>query len=192
MTRSRKLTRRIRAHMAETGLPYTAARAAIVGSDVAPPRREERPVMREVIVLNVRDWEAISRHVPPEQLHDQPSNMLVLRERDGERGTVIFCGEFEGRAVARALDGEVPPKPMTHDLLVSAVDALGGAPSEARITGLEGTTFVGELDLRTTDGEVRTVTARPSDAIAVAVRAGCPILVADDLLLAPTTSPPNT
>lgn len=111
---------------------------------------------------------------------EMPSNqpIVLLREVDGDRYLPIWIGAAEATAIAYVQQGVVPPRPLTHDLMRDVIDTLGSPMREVRITGLEDGVFYAELDL----GEGVVVDARPSDAIAVALRTGSPILVADDVL----------
>ena len=122
--------------------------------------------MREVEVVGVRI--------------ELPSNQpLVLpKETDGERHLPIWIGAPEASAIAFVQQGIVPPRPMTHDLLASVVTALGRSVSEVRLVSVEDTVFYAELVF---DNGV-TVSSRASDAIAVALRAPCPILCAEAVL----------
>lgn len=122
--------------------------------------------MREMDVMGVRV--------------EMPSNipMVLLREVGGSRYLPIWVGANEASAIASALEGLVPPRPLTHDLMVDVLGDLGHALDSVRVTRLndEGT-FFAELII---DGTA--ISARPSDAIALAIRAGADILCADEVL----------
>ncbi len=109
-----------------------------------------------------------------------PSNqpLVLLRETEGERHLPIWIGAPEASAIAFVQQGIVPPRPMTHDLLVNAVTAAGKSITEVRITSVEDTVYHAQLVL--SDGG--TVNSRASDALAVALRVPCPIYCADDVL----------
>jgi bifunctional DNase/RNase len=109
-----------------------------------------------------------------------PSNqpLVLLRESEGERHLPIWIGAPEASAIAFVQQGIVPPRPMTHDLLVNAVTAAGKSITEVRITSVEDTVYHAQLVL--SDGG--TVNSRASDALAVALRVPCPIYCADDVL----------
>lgn len=114
---------------------------------------------------------------------DQTTNqpVILLREEDGLRVLPIWIGHPEATAILIAVEGVQPPRPMTHDLLLATLVAAGWALERVEITRLEEGTFYAAIILR---GEERTmaVDARPSDSIALAVRAGCPILVAEAVM----------
>lgn len=106
-----------------------------------------------------------------------PSNapIVLLRELSGQhRMLPIFIGPAEATSIAFALEGAEPPRPMTHDLMVILLDELGAELESVVVTELREKTFYAELHLVTGDGE-RSVSCRPSDAIALAVRTSTPI-----------------
>ena len=107
--------------------------------------------------------------------------VLWLREVGGRRVLAITIGAREAESIGWALEGIEFPRPMTHDLLATVVSDLGAALTEVRITHVDAGTFFAELVL-VRDGETLRVSARPSDAIALAVRVGAP-LAADDGVL---------
>ena len=111
---------------------------------------------------------------------EMPTNqpIVLLRERDGERYLPIWIGAAEATAIAYAQQGVVPPRPMTHDLLKNVIEALGHELVEVRIVELKDSIFHATLVF---DGAVE-VSARSSDAIALALRTGTSILVEDGLL----------
>lgn len=103
-----------------------------------------------------------------------PSNQPVLILRGADSSTehlhvAVVVGPAEAAAVARALQGDIPARPMTHDLLTSVLDALGGGVETVEIRLLDTSTYAGTIVLNSG----RKVDARASDAIAVAVRAHC-------------------
>lgn len=104
---------------------------------------------------------------------EMPSNqpIVLLRERDGERYLPIWIGAVEATAIAFAQQGVVPARPMTHDLLRDVISALDRPIEKIQITDLREGIFFAELHFA--DGVV--VSARPSDAIALALRTNAPI-----------------
>ena len=111
---------------------------------------------------------------------EMPSNqpIVLLREVEGDRYLPIWIGATEATASAYVQQGVVPPRPLTHDLLKDVIDALDRSLIEVRITRLEDGVFFAELHL--SGGVV--VSARPSDAIALALRAEVPIYGAEEVL----------
>ena len=111
---------------------------------------------------------------------EMPSNtpIVLLREREGERYLPIWVGAVEATAIAYAQQGVVPPRPLTHDLMRDLLDALDAPISEVRITGLEDGVFHAVIAF----ASGLEVAARPSDAIALALRAEAPIVGAESVL----------
>jgi bifunctional DNase/RNase len=103
---------------------------------------------------------------------------LILRETAGLRRIPIIIGGFEAQAIALEMEGIKPPRPLTHDLVKLLVEALGGSLAEVSIHELRDGTFFASLKL-TDDQEID---ARPSDAIALAIRFGVPIWVAEAVM----------
>lgn len=111
---------------------------------------------------------------------EMPANtpVLILREVEGTRVLPIWIGAVEATAIAVVQQGLEPQRPLTHDLLLQVVEAAGHQLTAVSITDLRDGVFYAELEL--SDGIV--VSARPSDAVALALRAGCPILCEEAVL----------
>jgi hypothetical protein len=108
--------------------------------------------------------------------------VLLLTEAEGLGRTLpIFIGAPEATAIAFAIQGVATPRPMTHDLLRDVVEALGASLERVVITELRSATYFAELQLKRGTGTLN-VSSRPSDAVALAVRTGSPLYVADDLM----------
>lgn len=113
-----------------------------------------------------------------------PTNapVLVLRELNGRRRIMtIHIGGTEASAIHTALEGVEPPRPLTHDLLVDVIESVDVTLESVTITELRDQTYYAEMLLQTAAGQ-RSVSCRPSDAIAVALRAGQPIYVSDAVI----------
>lgn len=110
--------------------------------------------------------------------------VVFLREAVGDRGVAIWIGSAEAAAIALALQGEQAPRPLTADLLVATLAAGNAAVRRAAITAMRGGTYFAELDIERPDGTIDHIDARPSDAIAVALRAGAEIVASAALLTA--------
>ena len=107
--------------------------------------------------------------------------VLLLQETEGEGRTLpIFIGTPEATAIAYALQGVDMPRPMTHDLMKDVLDSLDVEVERVVITELRAATYYAELHLRR-QAQRAVVSSRPSDAVAIAVRTGSPLYVADDL-----------
>lgn len=111
---------------------------------------------------------------------EQPQNqpVLLLREADGERYLPIWIGQTEAAAIVLEQQGVQPGRPLTHDLIKDLIGALGHTLKEVRIVDLQEGTFYADLIF---DKDIR-VSARPSDSIAIALRAGVPIFAEEPVL----------
>ena len=107
--------------------------------------------------------------------------IVILRTQEGESVLPIFVGLFEANAIAQQLDGSLSPRPMTHDLLGNLIDALNGRVDRVVITDLRDNTFFAIIHLER-NGEKLAIDARPSDAMALALRVKVPIFVEDAVL----------
>jgi bifunctional DNase/RNase len=115
---------------------------------------------------------------------EMPSNqpIVLLKEIDGVRFLPIWVGSVEATAIAFAQQGVEPPRPLTHDLMATLLASLGGTLNAVHLTELRDGIFFAELQLTNSSGNVLTVSARPSDAIALALRVKCEILSTTELL----------
>jgi bifunctional DNase/RNase len=113
------------------------------------------------------------------EVHDQ--QVIMLREVDGERSFPIVIGIFEATSIDRRVRGMLSPRPLTHDLVASVIDHLGGELRDIFISELRDHTYFAKLRIRQ-NGEMVEVDSRPSDAIALAVTAKVPIYVSEDVL----------
>lgn len=100
---------------------------------------------------------------------------------DGERKLPIIIGPFEAQAIIMSMEGATPDRPMTHDLLKTVIERLHGTVERIVIDDIWSTTYYAKVFLRKGDEEFE-IDSRPSDAIALAVRFECPILVAEGML----------
>jgi len=115
-----------------------------------------------------------------------PTNtpVVLLQEVGGQSRTLpIFVGMPEATSMLHVLRGEVPTRPLTYDLFCAVLAEAGARLQEVAITGLLEGTYYAELRLDV-NGQRKVVSARPSDAVNLAMRVGCPILCDDDLLAA--------
>ncbi len=109
------------------------------------------------------------------------SRVVVLRETEGNRYLPIWIGQFEADAIAMAIQGHEPQRPMTHDLLKAAIGELDGLVRHIYINDIRDNTFFARI-LIDQAGRAIELDARPSDAIALAERVQAPIFVADHVL----------
>jgi bifunctional DNase/RNase len=118
------------------------------------------------------------------------SPLVLLREHDDpHRLLPIFVGGAGAAAIALAVSGQVPPRPLTHDLMASLVLGLDGHVDAVEVTELRDGAYFATLSVHGPSGS-RRVDARPSDAIALAVRLGVPLFVAEAVLDEAGTLPP--
>src|SRR3954471_14971730 len=111
----------------------------------------------------------------------QESQIIVLKEVDGERKFPIVIGGTEAMAIDRRLKGIPTPRPMTHDLLASVIEQLGGTIERIEINNLQEHTFFARIHIRQ-NGDTVEIDSRPSDAIALGVASSVPIFVAEHVL----------
>ena len=107
--------------------------------------------------------------------------VVILREKDGDRFLPIWIGADVAEAIALRLQDVSVPRPQTHDLLHTMVEELGGTVRSVVVNDLSNDTFFARIRLEQ-DGRVTEVDSRPSDAIAIAVRARVPIFVEESVL----------
>ncbi len=112
-----------------------------------------------------------------------PTNqpIVLLREAGGSRYLPIWIGAVEATAIAYALEGVTPQRPMTHDLLKTVSESLGATVARVIVTELRDSVYYADLILLRDDEEV-TVSSRPSDAIALAARMGAPLFATPQVL----------
>lgn len=109
--------------------------------------------------------------------------VVMLREDEAPRRQFeIYIGAPEAAAIKTALDGESTPRPLTHELLVNVLEQLSYSLTQVVLTHVSAGTYYAELVLVSDEGAETRVSARPSDAIARALRASCPIFASDGLL----------
>jgi hypothetical protein len=121
----------------------------------------------------------LNKIVIDEKRHDQ---LIVLKEKGGNRILPIVIGLAEASAIKLKISGFQPPRPLTHDLLHSAIQNLEASIDRIVIDKLEDTTFHAKIILKTASGQTKIIDARPSDSIALAVRAHAPIFVEDEII----------
>ncbi len=121
----------------------------------------------------------LNKIVIDEKRHDQ---LIVLKEKNGNRILPIVIGLPEASAIKLKISGFQPPRPLTHDLLHNAIENLNASTVKIIIDKLEDSAFHAKIVLKTADGQERIIDARPSDSIALAVRAHAPIFVEDEII----------
>ena len=122
--------------------------------------------------------------------HKTQQNIVILREAEGERILPIWIGPGEAQAIRRILSEETFPRPLTHDLCFIIVEGLKAKITKVVIADLRENTFFASVFVQR-DSDVLSVDARPSDSIALALRAKAPIYVNETLLQPPPKPEPE-
>lgn len=111
----------------------------------------------------------------------EAEQLIILVEKGGDRRLPIVIGLCEANAIQIHIHGINPPRPLTHDLLNNTIPSLGGVIERIVVSDLREGTYYAEVVVRLNEEEI-TIDARPSDAVALAVRAGCPIYIEEAVL----------
>lgn len=121
----------------------------------------------------------LNKIVIDEKRHDQ---LIALKEKGGSRVLPIVIGLNEASAIKLKISGFNPPRPLTHDLIFTLLNDLGATIEKVIIDKLEENTFHAKIIVKTSDGGSKSIDARPSDSIALAVRFHAPIFVEDSIV----------
>jgi uncharacterized protein len=143
-------------------MPFTTSRCGA-------GEQQEIQLMIEVTIDSIR-VSLMSQH-----------RIVVLKEESGSRFLPIWIGPFEADAITLQLQGIDAPRPLTHDLLKTVIETLGGEVLHILISGLEKNTYYARVVLDV-DGDTVEIDSRPSDAIALGVRVSAPIYVAEEVM----------
>lgn len=111
------------------------------------------------------------------------SPLVLLRDSEEMNYLPIWIGVFEAASIAMVLQGITPPRPMTHDLLADFITKLGGEVSRIVINDIKEGTFYSIIEYATREGKKESIDARPSDAIALALRLNVPIFVVESVMM---------
>lgn len=112
------------------------------------------------------------------------SPIIILKDVDSETMLPIWVGPYEANAIALEIEKIAPQRPMTHDLLRNLIVEMGARVERVVVTELRDNTFFAVIEMSTNDGASVMLDSRPSDAIALALRADCPIFVDVDVIRA--------
>tara|TARA_Y100000768_G_C23895869_1_gene642537 strand:+ start:400 stop:945 length:546 start_codon:yes stop_codon:yes gene_type:complete len=113
---------------------------------------------------------------------DSKSYAVILKEINGDKCLPVIVGSFEAQSIALAIETVDTPRPLTHDLICDLISGVDGVLNAVRINSLEGGVFFSQLEIESVKLGKRIIDARPSDAIAIALRMETPILVAKKVL----------
>ena len=116
--------------------------------------------------------------------------IIILKDTESDTMLPIWVGAYEANAIALEIEKIAPPRPMTHDLLRNLITELGMQVERVVVTSLRDNTFFAVIEMRMNDGSRMVLDSRPSDAIALALRADCPIFVDMEVIKASRNSVP--
>lgn len=127
-------------------------------------------------------------------LVDPYQNMpvVLLRDQKSDKVVPVWIGNPEATAIALALQQREFPRPLTHDLLRNVIESLGGELDMVVIDNIEESTYYATLYVRDQNGEVHKIDARPSDSIALALRADSPIYISEEVFAASAIELPSS
>jgi len=114
--------------------------------------------------------------------------IIILKDVNSETMLPIWVGAYEANAIALEIEKIAPPRPMTHDLLRNLIVELGLTVDRVVVTSLRDNTFYAVIEMTAENGEAMRLDSRPSDAIALALRADCPIFVDTEVIQASQNS----
>ena len=117
--------------------------------------------------------------------------IIILKDVQSDTMLPIWVGAYEANAIALEIEKIAPPRPMTHDLLRNLLTQLGVQVERVVVTRLQDNTFFAEIEMRNSDGSLMRLDSRPSDAIALALRADCPIYVDMEVIKASRNTMPT-
>ncbi len=141
--------------------------------DECSPEEELNLEEKEVKVMGVYEHK--------EQSNGQPTNFFVLLRDGSGRSVLIWIGRFEAMAISLALEGTAADRPITHDLMLNAINKLGGTVERILIDDLWNNTYYAKVSVAS-DGKIIDIDSRPSDAIALSLRAKAPIYMIEGVL----------
>ncbi len=110
--------------------------------------------------------------------------VVILKDVHSDMLLPIWVGAYEANAIALEIEKVAPQRPMTHDLIRNLITEMGIQVERVVVTELRDSTFYAVIEMRNAEGETLFIDARPSDAIALALRADCPIFVNDEVFRA--------
>ena len=117
--------------------------------------------------------------------------IIILKDVESDTMLPIWVGAYEANAIALEIEKIAPPRPMTHDLLRNLIIELGIQVERVVVTSLRDNTFFAVIEMRMNDGNRMVLDSRPSDAIALALRADCPIYVDEEVIKASKNTVPT-
>lgn len=161
-------------------LPSLPEDESLFPSEVPPQDFTTENENRSPRALNEKEVKVMGVYMHQE--NKMPAQHFVLLRDNRGRRAPIWVGQFEAWAISFALEGDPPERPMTHDLFKLMLDRLGATIDRIIIDDLWNETFYAKIGLVKPDGETLELDARPSDAIALALRSRAPIYMAENVL----------
>ncbi len=154
------------------------------GENLAPDGGTSEIENRQPRALNEKEVKVMGiwGYQDPQHPEAAPKQTFVLLRDNRGRRVPIFIGPFETMAISMALESVSVDRPLTHDLLKNAIDRLGGTIERITIDDLWQQTFYAKVTVAQRGGESQDIDARPSDAIALALRARAPIYMAESVI----------
>jgi len=116
--------------------------------------------------------------------------VILLKDRHSSKAMPIWIGEAEAMSIALGLQSGRFPRPLSHDLMKEIIDDLNGSVERVEISGLKDGTYYASIFLRNPSGKIMEIDARPSDSLALALRMGSPIYIADEVFEASAIESP--
>jgi len=110
--------------------------------------------------------------------------IIILKDVNSDTMLPIWVGAYEANAIALEIEKIAPQRPMTHDLLRNLIEEMGARVERVVVTELHDNTFFAVIEMRSSTGDAIMLDSRPSDAIALALRADCPIYVNEEVIRA--------
>ncbi|HEY6216328.1 MAG TPA: bifunctional nuclease family protein [Pyrinomonadaceae bacterium] len=117
--------------------------------------------------------------------------IIILKDVQSDTMLPIWVGAYEANAIALEIEKIAPPRPMTHDLLRNLIVEMGVHVDRVVVTSLRDNTFFAVIEMHNSDGDKMVLDSRPSDAIALALRADCPIYVDMEVIKASRNTLPS-
>jgi len=117
--------------------------------------------------------------------------IIILKDVQSDTMLPIWVGAYEANAIALEIEKIAPPRPMTHDLLRNLIVELGVHVDRVVVTSLRDNTFFAVIEMHNNEGDKMVLDSRPSDAIALALRADCPIFVDEEVIKASKNTVPT-
>ncbi len=146
--------------------------------DLINEREEESELQRKD--LDEKEVQVMGVYEHHKQGSARPEAFVRLRDNQG-RSVLIWIGQYEAYAIAVALEGQSSDRPLTHDLLKNVLDKVGGSVERILIDDLWNETYYAKITI-SLNGKIIEVDSRPSDAIALSLRAKAPIFIAESVL----------